>query len=111
MGGVILTPAVVTARSVRGTLTLKTPSWVLSSPLPPVSCSILAVSSAASAAPTTPHPMTMTRRIHTGPARAINNRFIRQPPDATVAVWGACRRSRHRARHRRGIPVLTSRDR
>ena len=56
MGGVILTPAAVTARSVRGTLTLKTPSWVLSSPLPPVSCSILAVSSAGSAARTTSTP-------------------------------------------------------
>src|SRR5436190_18679131 len=49
-GGVIFTPAVVTFRSARGTLTLKTPSFSSILPLAPVSCSIFAVSSLASAA-------------------------------------------------------------
>jgi hypothetical protein len=45
-GGVILTPAAVTSRSLRGTLTLNTPSFSLNSPLTSVSRSIVAVSRA-----------------------------------------------------------------
>src|SRR5213595_2795722 len=46
MGGDILTPpAIVTARSVRGTETLKTPVLSSSLPLAPVNCSMRAVSS------------------------------------------------------------------
>src|SRR3954464_948846 len=50
IGGVIFTPPDVTARSERGMLTLKTFSFSSSFPLAPVNCSILAVSSFASAA-------------------------------------------------------------
>src|SRR5207249_11921237 len=60
IGGVIFTPATVTLRSLRGTVTLNTPSFSLSSPFTPVSCSILAVSSFPSAA----------RLGDTAPARA-----------------------------------------
>src|SRR5207247_6762582 len=60
MGGVIFTPATVTLRSLRGTASLNTPSFSLSAPFTPVSCSILAVSSFPSAA----------RLGDTAPARA-----------------------------------------
>src|SRR5688572_17977233 len=45
MGGVTRTPAAVTARSVRGTETLKTPSFSSRTPFAPVSLSIRAMSS------------------------------------------------------------------
>src|SRR4026209_203314 len=47
MGGVMWTPADVTARSERGALTLNTPAFSSSFPLAPVSCSMRAWSSAA----------------------------------------------------------------
>src|SRR6185295_19925957 len=43
-GGVRCAPATVTARSVRGTCTRKTPSFSFHSPFSPVACSIRAVS-------------------------------------------------------------------
>ena len=48
-GGVIRTPAAVTARSERGTETLNAPSFSSSLPLAPVSCSMRAVSNPAPA--------------------------------------------------------------
>src|SRR5881397_4054888 len=51
MGGVSLTPAATTVRSLRGTDTLNTPSMSLSTPLPPVSSSILPVSNDACGGP------------------------------------------------------------
>src|SRR5579863_5757936 len=50
IGGDIFTPAMVTARSLRGTDTLNTPSFWSSAPLAPVRRSIAAVSIAFSAA-------------------------------------------------------------
>src|SRR5438270_101001 len=114
-GGIILVPAVVTARSLRGISTLKTPSFSFHLPLTPVICSIRAVSrpflAAAAGSESRAIAISVLFMVHLLSDHQRPSSVLCAPAVGALALVQLVEVVEHRARAREAILVLPVRHR
>src|SRR5256885_4294004 len=114
-GGIILVPAVVTARSLRGISTLKTPSFSFHLPLTPVICSIRAVSrpflAAAAGSESRAIAISVLLMLHLLSDHQRPSSVLCAPAVGALALVQLVEVVEHRARAREAILVLPVRHR